>query len=613
MHSQGYLYYVAGDNQNSILRHLLKNLNSAKAKILLAVSAILFASLLATTGDLYRFQKHALNRDAIAEITELSGIIKTGLKFQMLARNTELTQSLIDEIEPYAINTCIINREGVVKFSSRHEQIGTKLSKSMAQCQLCHQNLSQVKKLIIETEDEMGNPVLRSVSPIYNEKPCFACHPPSDKILGVLFVDHPTTETDATIAATLGRLLFTAIITFLLISIAIILSTNRWLQKPIRLLIEGANEIRKGNYGHKICYQTNTEFKTLAQAFNEMSSSIYNNVKTIENKNFELSLLCTIVKRISETMNILELKIIVLDLLLSMGTSDTCFIITPLSDGDTFEIVEKKRGKNHHISIVKMSETPPVTDERTTQLLAWIQKWTDSPSNTPELSPDTRSILLPLSIHDYQLGLIIITKETGYPFKQISFGFLSSVKEHLSIAFEHTRLYSMAVTDGLTGLFTIRYFQTQLERELSQFTRYGQKFSVLMLDIDHFKTVNDRYGHLSGDTVLKEVASIINNSLREIDIPCRYGGEEFALILPKADESASRTVAERIRKNIEDRRMELEGGVITSVTISIGGASCPQHGTVIRDIVSAADKALYSAKEEGRNRFVWYGQIQELR
>jgi diguanylate cyclase (GGDEF)-like protein len=144
----------------------------------------------------------------------------------------------------------------------------------------------------------------------------------------------------------------------------------------------------------------------------------------------------------------------------------------------------------------------------------------------------------------------------------------------------------------------------QMEIQMSRFTRYGQKYAMLMMDIDKFKLVNDTYGHPAGDVVLKEVASTIRESLRNIDVACRYGGEEFAVILPETTEKGVLLVAERIRENIGKKVIDLGKGASISVTISIGGASCPQNGIEVRDIILSADKALYTAKKTGRNKVV---------
>lgn len=174
----------------------------------------------------------------------------------------------------------------------------------------------------------------------------------------------------------------------------------------------------------------------------------------------------------------------------------------------------------------------------------------------------------------------------------------------LSLEIEKVFLYEtvekMAITDSLTGLYVRRYFTGRLDEELGRFARHGLKFSFLMLDIDDFKKVNDTYGHLVGDVVLKDISRIIKENIREIDLACRYGGEEFAMMLPETLKEGAWVVAERIRKRVEehifrayDERLKL--------TVSLGVASYPDDSSNQQGITEAADGALYKGKRSGKN------------
>ena len=201
--------------------------------------------------------------------------------------------------------------------------------------------------------------------------------------------------------------------------------------------------------------------------------------------------------------------------------------------------------------------------------------------------------------------LFVIRSGKERCFKDSEIKLITAIGHHISIALENARLYTLAITDELTQLFTIRHFQHRMEEEVSRYHRYGQKLSLLMLDIDRFKSVNDRYGHPCGDFVLKELARILKSSVREVDVVARYGGEEFAILLPEADPKAASVVAERIRKAVEAHTFTFDG-VSLNITISIGVASCPKDADNVKDLVSFADRALYRAKERGRNRVEIY-------
>jgi len=167
------------------------------------------------------------------------------------------------------------------------------------------------------------------------------------------------------------------------------------------------------------------------------------------------------------------------------------------------------------------------------------------------------------------------------------------------------RLELMAITDPLTGVYNRRHFEDLMKTEFSKALRYGKPLSCLMIDVDHFKRINDRYGHDIGDSVLRKVTEILSSSLREVDVLARWGGEEFIVLLHNTDRDGALVVAERILKNISDHRFE---GLPDreKVTVSIGVAVVDIETKDWETLVKQADDALYRAKAKGRNR-VEYG------
>ena len=162
----------------------------------------------------------------------------------------------------------------------------------------------------------------------------------------------------------------------------------------------------------------------------------------------------------------------------------------------------------------------------------------------------------------------------------------------------------MAVTDALTGLYNRRYLETQLTQLIEQSVDRGKVLSLLTLDIDFFKSVNDTYGHDAGDRVLQEVAGRIRGSVRNVDLACRTGGEEFVVVLPGADLPIAEKVGERIRKAIAAKPFLLGPGSHLTVTASLGVSSLASAQDTVEDLLKRADRALYRAKREGRNRVV---------
>jgi len=168
---------------------------------------------------------------------------------------------------------------------------------------------------------------------------------------------------------------------------------------------------------------------------------------------------------------------------------------------------------------------------------------------------------------------------------------------------------SQVMQDGLTRLLNRRAFDDRLNDEYNRSKRYNQPLSLLMLDLDHFKQVNDKYGHPAGDEVLRQIAVLLQSSVREIDAVARYGGEELAVILPTTDLIHARALAERIRRSVANYEFKTEATKV-QITVSIGLAVLPDHALTPVQLIDAADQALYTAKKQGRNQVCSYsGQV----
>ncbi|MDX1693411.1 MAG: diguanylate cyclase [Ketobacteraceae bacterium] len=172
------------------------------------------------------------------------------------------------------------------------------------------------------------------------------------------------------------------------------------------------------------------------------------------------------------------------------------------------------------------------------------------------------------------------------------------------------KLEMVSRVDGLTQLFNRSHWQSRLNEEFSRAARYESPLTLIMFDLDHFKSINDTYGHLGGDAVLTTVARIVRESVRENDIPGRYGGEEFGVILVNTDEEGAKVVAERIRSTIEATPIPYEEGEI-SATASLGIATYERGIDDAEELIANADAALYYCKEHGRNQVSSYSRIKD--
>jgi diguanylate cyclase (GGDEF)-like protein len=180
------------------------------------------------------------------------------------------------------------------------------------------------------------------------------------------------------------------------------------------------------------------------------------------------------------------------------------------------------------------------------------------------------------------------------------------LKEQLSqIELLQSQLQKQAIRDPLTGLFNRRHMHESLERERSRAQRTNTSVSVMILDLDQFKQINDTHGHLAGDMMLESIGNIIRENIRAEDIPCRYGGEEFLLVMPGSGIEMALECSERIRKKIQLFRMPHQGMEL-SITASIGIAVFPIHASSMNELLMLADQALYQAKGMGKNRSVLY-------
>jgi diguanylate cyclase (GGDEF)-like protein len=175
----------------------------------------------------------------------------------------------------------------------------------------------------------------------------------------------------------------------------------------------------------------------------------------------------------------------------------------------------------------------------------------------------------------------------------------------------YKQMEEMATTDGLTSLPNHRTFQARCSEMLARAERHGKPVSIILTDIDKFKSVNDTYGHPVGDAVLRRVARVLADQVRKVDLVARYGGEEFAMVLEETDGEGARLLCERVRQEIAAQVMSSDQGPFR-VTLSLGVASYPADGSEKQLLIERADQALYAAKEGGRNRTVRYSDIKKV-
>jgi diguanylate cyclase (GGDEF)-like protein len=222
-------------------------------------------------------------------------------------------------------------------------------------------------------------------------------------------------------------------------------------------------------------------------------------------------------------------------------------------------------------------------------------------------------LVLPLICADAPVGSFAVASKRARAFPKDKREMLTVIANHVAVSLANAQMYgrmeAMATTDGLTGLVNHRTFQERFLEMLLRAERAGGRQALILTDIDHFKKVNDTYGHPVGDEVLRGVARVVRDCVRKVDLAARYGGEEFAIVLEGTDERGAREFAERIRTEVQKQVFPSDKGPF-SVTLSLGIAVFPEDGRDKKALIANADQALYHAKRSGRNRHVAWSELQ---
>ncbi|MFH0802023.1 MAG: sensor domain-containing diguanylate cyclase [bacterium] len=221
-----------------------------------------------------------------------------------------------------------------------------------------------------------------------------------------------------------------------------------------------------------------------------------------------------------------------------------------------------------------------------------------------------RSVMIvPLVFEEESLGVIYAAYSRPAFFSESNVHFLTMIARQVAVAVRnvqlHTTTQALAITDSLSGMYTHGYFQDHLGKEITRSKYANQPISIVIIDVDFFKKVNDSYGHPQGDSILRQLGGVIRRALRPTDVICRYGGDEFTVTMSNSNRIGAVMLAERVRQAVEDYEFVL-GNHIVHITVSGGVAAFPEDAETKKDLVDKADKALYEAKRKGRNK-VCYG------
>ncbi len=298
---------------------------------------------------------------------------------------------------------------------------------------------------------------------------------------------------------------------------------------------------------------------------------------------------------ITKALNILQAKLLFQDVTSEDFTTQFTY---PKVEGDLSD--EPKFSVDNPIVVWLDKKGKPINLEQIDIIPEFKGLWESEKEQIVALN---LGLLYPLKSRGRLIGILALGKKRhGRSYSHEDMELVNSMASQADVLIENAQLYTQATvranTDGLTRLHNHRYFHERLEQEIARGSRFGTRFSLIMLDIDLFKSYNDIYGHLAGDKILRGIGSYIKSSIRSLDMAFRYGGEEFAIILPEASSDDAYKVAERIRKTIESKM----SARAMPLTVSLGIASWPSEGVMAEEIIAGADAALYQAKQSGRNR-----------
>lgn len=275
-----------------------------------------------------------------------------------------------------------------------------------------------------------------------------------------------------------------------------------------------------------------------------------------------------------------------------------------------FKSIEGRKKKNFHQMRVKLGEGIAgwVAKEKVPVIVPDVSRDTRFSCKTDKVITDRVSSLLcvPIISKDRTIGVIeMVNKKRTKPFSKEDLDFMLKLVDHAALAIERATLYQkmaeLVITDDLTKLFNTRYLHRSLDTEIYRCDRYKTSLSLIFMDVDHFKLINDTHGHLVGSKLLVEIAQLLLKHLRSADIVARYGGDEYVIVLPQTSPEAATKIAERLRKNIEQNVFLKKDGYFIKVTASFGVASYPESAKTKEELLRLADEAMYRVKNTTRN------------
>jgi len=541
-------------------------------KIMLVVGFAVTIGLIAIGLFYTKHQEDAVLAQNERTMLKLSESVIQGLHSVMLAGSADIAQSYADRLkkvpeildfrlmrtngdEAFRDNKTILEvnqRRGEDTFSPREKE--ERIPILRPDDPSLKRALTEKKPFAVYEKDAGGSSILNFYAPIDNLDQCHKCHGKANPVRGVIKLTTSLVPVERDILKVRQQSLLVIAVALMAIMLLTGYMMGRAVVKPIELVTAAMSRVSGGDLDHRIPVDGKDELGRMANSFNQMTSELK---VTYEGLRREQDKLTTIIYGAGE-------GIVVTD------QAGDIVLVNPAAEvllgKDARQIVD-----NGFDNLVDDPES--------------MKRWKAEAENTP--------VTLAYKDRIVHLYASTIRGEDGHVAG--SAALIRDITEEKRL---EEQLRKLSTTDGLTGLFNRRFLDESITTEFHRAVRTHVPLSVIMIDIDHFKTFNDTHGHEQGDRVLQAVAKAIRGALRKYDLPCRYGGEEFMAILPNSDTPGAFTVSERLRMDIED--MTVDG---LKVTASIGVATFPAVMCESpAELIERADQALYRSKAGGRNR-----------
>ena len=503
----------------------------------------------------------------------------------------------------------VLARDGRVKASTDASLEGHRFVRATdPECIDCHgAEMRRFPSSVIRGEG--GDRLLRVVGAIEKQPACSRCHVETEAFRGMIAIDFDLSGPEEAARDRERLLLAIGAAAAAGMSLLLFFLLRALVHAPVGDLSRSARELGAGNLASRIAVRRDDELGRLTGEFNRMAGRIQGQVDRIETGRREMELLYNLVVEVSQNLEVAQVRGAVLKvlgermpfrrLLFCVETADGTWSteVRDASAGDQVfsgvgDLGEILAGAGAGIEAALPGVPPPL-----------VREACEARRAVRAAVGATHFLVLPFE-HRGRLAGIVVASHAAQA-QPPDEALLDNLSVHIGLALDNALNFTQSITDGLTGLANKRHGFVRLEEALYLARRHGVPVSLLMVDIDHFKKVNDTHGHLAGDAVLKAVAARIRDDCRTGDLVVRYGGEEFMVVLPHTPAASLAELGERLRLGVARLPVPLPGGESSlEVTVSIGAAACGAGTETPESLIARADEALYAAKRAGRNRVV---------